>query len=194
MTHRREDLLERACLALVARPGASMHEISKRMGVGRATVYRYFPSREQLIDAIALDALARTNDATGAIPMHTMSATEALDAIIDTMIPFGAQYFFLAVEGSDLGDEVQNGVMAQQASMRELYAWAISTGTIHPDIDAEWLAIYFDGLIWSSWQAVSQGMDPDLVAAQAKRSFWAGVSVPGQKAEDRTTDKADVYC
>ncbi|HEY7631313.1 MAG TPA: helix-turn-helix domain-containing protein [Thermoleophilaceae bacterium] len=38
----------------------SLDDIARHAGVGVATAYRHFPEKEQLIDAVAADALART--------------------------------------------------------------------------------------------------------------------------------------
>ena len=45
-------------------PGAAMAEIAEKAGVGRATLYRHFPTRDDLIRALALASLSQTDKAT----------------------------------------------------------------------------------------------------------------------------------
>jgi AcrR family transcriptional regulator len=42
----------------------SLDDIARRAGVGVATAYRHFPEKEQLIDAVVSDAMARTVELT----------------------------------------------------------------------------------------------------------------------------------
>src|ERR1700733_16054222 len=52
-----EERILRATLRLVGRRGVKrlgMQEVSEAAGVSRATLYRYFPSKERLIDAVAI--------------------------------------------------------------------------------------------------------------------------------------------
>jgi AcrR family transcriptional regulator len=52
-----EDRILRATLRLVGRRGVKrlgMQEVSEAAGVSRATLYRYFPSKDRLMDAVAI--------------------------------------------------------------------------------------------------------------------------------------------
>ena len=52
-----EERILRATLRLIGRRGVKrlgMQEVSEAAGVSRATLYRYFPSKERLIDAVAI--------------------------------------------------------------------------------------------------------------------------------------------
>ena len=50
-------ILAMATQVLVQQPDATMAEIAAASGVGRATVYRHFPTRDVLMEALAADAL-----------------------------------------------------------------------------------------------------------------------------------------
>ena len=52
----RDAILEAAIGVLAAQPEAGVAEVAAAAGVGRATVYRHFASREELIDALRLHA------------------------------------------------------------------------------------------------------------------------------------------
>ena len=49
---------------------ASLDEVAKRAGVGAGTLYRHFPSREVLLDAIMQSWVDRVNDAADKVLAH----------------------------------------------------------------------------------------------------------------------------
>jgi AcrR family transcriptional regulator len=51
----RDKILTAARAALAEQPGASMAEIARRAGVGMATLYRNFPGRRELLEALYTD-------------------------------------------------------------------------------------------------------------------------------------------
>ena len=48
----RERILEAARVAFAASPNASLNSIAKAAGVGPGTLYRHFPTREALFEAV----------------------------------------------------------------------------------------------------------------------------------------------
>jgi AcrR family transcriptional regulator len=63
-TRNRSQLLEAATRVFVSAGGAepSMRAIAREAGVGIATLYRHFPTRESLVDAVYRDQVARLTD------------------------------------------------------------------------------------------------------------------------------------
>src|SRR3954451_12367147 len=53
----RRTVLDAAVALLAERPQATMQEIADASGLGRTTVYRHFPRRQDLIDALFSDVL-----------------------------------------------------------------------------------------------------------------------------------------
>src|SRR6478735_3038481 len=62
---RNADKLLRAARSLVQEhgPEVSLDAIARRAGVGNATLYRHFPTRADLVDAVFRDSLTGTMDA-----------------------------------------------------------------------------------------------------------------------------------
>ncbi|MGN9842514.1 TetR/AcrR family transcriptional regulator [Nonomuraea sp. H19] len=58
---RNRDLLVAAAMAVVAEegPDASLNEIARRAGVGPGTLYRHFPTRDELLAAVSEGRLTR---------------------------------------------------------------------------------------------------------------------------------------
>lgn len=91
-------ILEAASHVLAEHGEATMAEIADAAGVGRATVYRYYPSRETLLRALALEAFedlaARIADAD----LDHAGVEEAIERIVRAVLAVGVRYAILVQE------------------------------------------------------------------------------------------------
>jgi AcrR family transcriptional regulator len=65
---------------------ASLDEVAKRAGVGAGTLYRHFPSRDVLMDAILQSWVERVNDAVDKVLVHEGSPRDLLLAWFETYV------------------------------------------------------------------------------------------------------------
>jgi AcrR family transcriptional regulator len=65
---------------------ASLDEVAKRAGVGAGTLYRHFPSRDVLMDAILQSWMDRVNDAVDKVLVHEGDPRELLLAWFETYV------------------------------------------------------------------------------------------------------------
>ncbi|MGA8245534.1 MAG: helix-turn-helix domain-containing protein [Nocardioides sp.] len=65
---------------------ASLDEVAKRAGVGAGTLYRHFPSREVLVDAIMQSWVDRVNDAADKVLTHEGDPRDLLVAWFETYV------------------------------------------------------------------------------------------------------------
>ena len=63
----REAILDAAVVALAESPDVPMAVIAESAGVGRATLYRHFPSRDDLIKELSLQAIRLTDEAVAPV-------------------------------------------------------------------------------------------------------------------------------
>lgn len=88
-------ILDAATAVLSEDPAAGMSEVAERAGVGRATLYRHFPSRDELFEAIRARARREAVDAVEACPVDEGSAVECIERIVCVIIEQGDRYRFL---------------------------------------------------------------------------------------------------
>jgi AcrR family transcriptional regulator len=65
---------------------ASLDEVAKRAGVGAGTLYRHFPSRDVLMDAIMQSWVDRVNDSADKVLLHEGEPRDLLLAWFETYV------------------------------------------------------------------------------------------------------------
>lgn len=182
----RRRLLDRSAEVLAARPGCGMVELAGRIDASRATLYRYFPTREALVRELALDAIRAVDAACDGIYAGAPSYREAFRRTFDALIPLGPTHHFLAKErGLDTDADVRREVERQDAAMRAMVEEAQAAGEIASDLSARWVARHFDALVWTAWSEVRAGyLAPRDATRVTFRSFWGGVSTSSSTARD----------
>ena len=92
----RRALLDAAIELLLENPGASLSDLATHAGVGRATLYRHFKSREELVHAAAVDALLVTDEVLQPIKDDAdLTARQALEAGMRAIMPIADRFHFL---------------------------------------------------------------------------------------------------
>ncbi|WP_327292748.1 TetR/AcrR family transcriptional regulator [Streptomyces sp. NBC_01198] len=141
-----ERLLTEAGLAFAEHGAdASLDDIAKRAGVGNATLYRHFPNRETLLEAVYRDEISQLRDlAYTSAPAEDAGAQEAVDALTGwlraSMSRSGAHnglkgLFVLVLrdEGAELGSWCRETITSAAGF---LLTRAQRTGAIRQDLDA----------------------------------------------------------
>jgi AcrR family transcriptional regulator len=146
--HNRERILEAAHHALQESPDASLNSIAKRAGVGPGTLYRHFPTREDLILAVYHHDVEQL---VAAVP-DLLAQHQPLDAL---RIWFERLADYIRVKHG-LG-EALNTAAAQQiindtyapvtAAVAELLSACESTGAVRPGLDPADVLLLM-GFLW----------------------------------------------
>jgi TetR/AcrR family transcriptional repressor of mexCD-oprJ operon len=116
-------------------PAASMNDVAIAAGVARATVYRYFPTRQVLLDELALLALREADDRLGSARIEEVPTREAVSRVVRALVDIGDAFVVLARERAratefdrTLGDPLGRLFERGQAS-----------GDIRDDLPVPWL-------------------------------------------------------
>ena len=153
----RDALQSAACGVLAKNPGASLEVIAAEAGVGRATLYRHFGSRDGLIHALALQAIRETDEAVSQIP-QALDATEMLRRTVEVTVPLGDRFHFLSGEFEAFRDpELKQHLERQLRELQELVEAVKAEGRIAPEVPTAWVVASLDTLIYAAWQSVSDG-------------------------------------
>lgn len=151
-------LLDAAGAVLARNPGATMAEIAAKAGVGRATLYRHFPKRDDLIKALALESLRRTDEAAKRIPVDQSSAESALAAVFEAIVPLGDRFRFLSSEPAALRDpEIEAAYDRQLGELAELVDAMKAEGSLDRAVPTAWVVAAIDALVYAAWDAVDDG-------------------------------------
>ncbi len=153
---------------------ASTEEVARRAGIGIATVFRHFPTKAALLEAVFVRRLERLRDQARALAAaadpgralfdffaHTVADAATKIAIADALADEGGQAAVGTIQASDdlrravgvlLTRAQEAGAVRDDVDLPELYALLIGTSraAAYAHLDAEVqsrvLAIVFDGL------------------------------------------------
>jgi AcrR family transcriptional regulator len=119
--------------------GVPIDEIARRAGVGAGTVYRHFPTKEDLYRAVIEDRINRIVD-DGRALLASADPAEALYAFLRSMVlQWGATDRGLAEAlagfGIDVRDAVPQAEDAFLGLLGELLRAAQKAGTVRRDVD-----------------------------------------------------------
>lgn len=154
----KQALIESAVATLAQKPGSSLSEIAARAGVGRATLYRYFPSRDVLVRELALEAIEAIDRVTARISSQNLSSQDALLALLEGVVPLGDRFHFLDSEPSAYNDpDVAAAYDRQMAELDEFVTILKQDGAIALDVPNAWVTAAIDALIWAAWSSVQMG-------------------------------------
>jgi AcrR family transcriptional regulator len=130
-------------------PDASLEEIARRAGVGIGTLYRHFPDRDALTEAVYRNEVERLCDAVGPL-LAEHSADEALALWMGNFASYAAAKRGLMVAlKTSLGAESELFTYSGQRIREALHALvtaAASAGSIRRDVDSEALLTGMRGI------------------------------------------------
>jgi AcrR family transcriptional regulator len=136
-----------AAAELLATRGSStsMADVAAAAGMARATVYRYFPTRETLLEHVAevavSDAGARLADAR----LASVPPEEALVRAVRAFFDVGDHFIVLARERVHVDEERRKEIIDDP--LRRLFMRGQKSGVFRNDVPPEWLARALVGIV-----------------------------------------------
>lgn len=171
-------ILDVAAAVLAARGDAlSMGEVAEAAGVGRATLYRYFPTREALLAALADTALADLRERIADAQLETVAFGEGIARLARATATGNVRYLALLRDGGKLAhpEGLDEHV---RAPLRAFFARAAAAGEIRADLPPEVLAQIFVGML----DAALRTALPEQLGVEAAAAAIAGVFLRGTLA------------
>ena len=179
MVVRSEWILDAAARVLLRRPDATLGAIAAAAGISRTTLHNRYPSREVLLDALAVDTLDRMRDGMAAIDWS--SSREPGDVLSDlwtVLQPLAARAAFLRMGPTHESPEVTAGWEAAFAPWGTYVAQLRAKERVRADLPLRWLIGSLISLLFAAFDEVDAG---ELGVAQAGRlvtASWVAIAAP----------------
>jgi TetR/AcrR family transcriptional repressor of mexCD-oprJ operon len=164
-----------AAARVLARTGtaATMGDVAAEARVGRATLYRYFENREQLVSALWDVALGEAAERLAAARLEQVPVQEGVARVVRAIAAVGERYEVLLREPSTEGHE--RGGAAIGEPIRRLVERGQREGVLRNDVSPTMLAELLGGLILSGLvHAFEEGMGAEEASAIIARQFLEG--------------------
>jgi AcrR family transcriptional regulator len=174
-------ILDAAAEVLAARGDqASMNDVAAAAGVARATLYRYFSSRQALVDELAQVAMTEAGARLVSARIDQVAPEEAIARAVRALIDVGAPFLVVARERARPDPEEFERHLA--LPMRRLVERAQEAGLLRDDLTPSWLSESLVGLIVNMISARPR-MDREDIVDAVMSLFLDGARARGASSE-----------
>ena len=160
-THER--ILHAATAELTVDPSAGMDVIAQRAGIGRATLYRHFATREELIAALRELFLDRVEAAADA-SIAEIDPRAAVEIFIEAIMRAVAETCTLHETTPPEGAANSRAHIAINRAITTLIDRASEAGRLQDGVDSTWAFTVCKALINAGAREIALGADVDVIA------------------------------
>ncbi|MET8327965.1 helix-turn-helix domain-containing protein [Streptomyces sp. NPDC005181] len=158
MTVDREQVLRSAAALLTRKSTATMDEVAKAAGIGRATLHRHFAGRDALVRALENLGIQEFEAALDAAALDEGASEQALRRLIAAVEPSAGLLSFLVTENQLFeGDEINEGWNRLDARVCAFFRRGQERGEFRIDLTPAWLTEALYGLVSTGAWAVLAG-------------------------------------
>jgi TetR/AcrR family transcriptional regulator, mexCD-oprJ operon repressor len=141
-------ILEAAARVLALRgEHASMNDVAAAAGIARATLYRYFPSRQALLDELARIAAEDAGERLASARIEEVATEEGIRRAVRALIEVGDPFVVVARER--VRPDPEQFERSVTDPLRRLFERGQQAGEIRSDIPSSWLTDSLVGLVVS---------------------------------------------
>ena len=148
-------IIEAATTLLAVNPGASMADIAEASGLVRATLYRHFPTRDDLLRAMYSAALDDALKAILSVDPEQGKASDAIARVVDALLIVGDRYRILSEERRGY-PELREQEASVGAPLIALVERGQRDGELRDDMPLRWLVAALGSLINEALRAVGR--------------------------------------
>ena len=204
MTESREDKKARimeAAISVFSRkgfPGATMDDVASEAGLGKGTLYLYFPSKEDLLKEILAGGLHILRERLQEIADDTGSARERLEAMAHLeleLICTNRDLVQFIVDGvGGLGEAFRGILMRSKREMIETVSGVVEDGIRRGEFGPVNVDIFSQAFLGSIWSVASSVLEenPDFEPVEAARGivevFMSGAAKEPPRCDQRQED------
>lgn len=167
-----------AARVLAQHPSASLGDIAAVIGIGRTTLHRMFPTRRDLLVAVAHDAIDHLaviyrKAGLGSEFADGPEVLGALERVVKEMIPLGASLLFL-LRSSELADDgtLDARITALDRPLHGAIAAGQRLDAISADLPAWWAFDMLMASVYVAWEQIEAGRLAPLDAPALVMRTW----------------------
>ena len=153
--------------------GANLATVASAAGVSRATLYRYYPNRESLLEALVVYALSQAGDRLADAGLERASVEEAIERVARALVSVGDRYAVVASEQLKCDPAIPDRLIG--TPVRAVLERGVQEGLIRQDIPSDVLAALFGGTIMAAIKLTRMhGVGHEEASAAAATLFLDG--------------------
>ncbi len=159
MATTKENILKSASVVLARNPSVTYADLAQQIGIGRATLYRHFAKREDLIKALMIFSLNEIDQVVQPLLAQSLTSEQYLYKMIEVLIPIGERFHFLSQADWDAweDDDVKSIYLRQDQEFREVIDYMQKEGKIRTDMPPAWIGAVFNNLIFTASDTLRAG-------------------------------------
>jgi AcrR family transcriptional regulator len=158
---------------------ATLADIAEAADVGRSTLHRYFPDREDLISAVIEDSFRAIEQAVLDAALDEGPPLAAMRRLVEAMVGTGDRLLFLFGDPRTLEGVERDAQEPVPRPVIDLIARGQAEGVFDPQVSSEWIEQVLWALVYTGCEAVGKGLLPRHgVTSTVIRSFENGIHVP----------------
>jgi AcrR family transcriptional regulator len=177
---RREQILvaARACFLRNGLHNTSMQDLIQEAGLSVGAVYRYFASKNEIINAIATSVVGGIQQLIDAVADRRLPLVDSLDLVLDGVeaqlgpdgnLPIALQVWSEATLDPAIHEIVRERYGGLRAGIRRLVVHALETGDLPPDTDIDAATAVVFGMI------PGYALQRLLIGTPDKKTYVAGI-------------------
>lgn len=172
----REELLVNLVKALADQPRASMGQLASMVGLSRATLCRYFPSREAMMLTMFEAGITSAEQALVQARPNEGAAEHAIKRLIEELLPLAELYDYV-YQQMHTDESMEARVQPLRASLIALFQQWQGSGELRIDLSAAWLVESMSALLSSAATMIRSGrLARHDAAASVFKLLWQGMS------------------
>ncbi|MGH0002007.1 TetR/AcrR family transcriptional regulator [Pseudovibrio ascidiaceicola] len=183
----RRALIEAGLAELPENPMASLTEIAEIAGIGRATLYRHFASREALIEEVLKVSFEDIIQALMPMEKEGLRGKQAMMRAVELMLPLADRLRFLSsfwLDGERVLSKDPRYALMEQETITSVEQ-AKEDGDIRKELPTRWVMNTYDVLLFSAWDMiVKEKADIGEVTALLMTTFFDGVGPKPRETQE----------
>jgi AcrR family transcriptional regulator len=124
---------------------ANLADVAAAAGVSRATLYRYYPNREALLQALAVHALTELANRLNDAGLERATVKDGVERLARALVAVGDRYAVLV--GEQCPPDEAEAERLVRAPMRAVFERGIASGHLRQDLPADVLMELFAGAL-----------------------------------------------